>query len=146
MQTTSYSLGANVEVYIDNENNFKALFYQDQDMRDMFDCYPEILLVDATLNLPQYVMLVVDGNGESEIVGLMLAADEQQETVRQMIIFFKNHNPKWREVNCIMARQRYDRATGTKRRASSGRSIDLPFSYNAYFLQRSYHREDGYLK
>jgi zinc finger SWIM domain-containing protein 3 len=51
VQTTSYSLGANVEVYIDNENKFKALFYQDQDMQDMFDCYPEILLVDATYKL-----------------------------------------------------------------------------------------------
>jgi hypothetical protein len=41
-------------------------------------------------------MLVVDGNGESEIVGLMLAADEHQDTVRQMMIYFKEQNPKWR--------------------------------------------------
>jgi zinc finger SWIM domain-containing protein 3 len=47
-------------------------------------------------------MLVVDGNGESEIVGLMLAADEHQDTVRQMMIYFKEQNPKWREINCIM--------------------------------------------
>ena len=103
-----YALGANVEVYIDNENNFKALFYQDKDMRDMFQCYPEILLVDATyklndLRLPLYVMLVVDGNGESEIVGLMLAADERQETIRQMMVYFKDLNPKWNEINCVMA-------------------------------------------
>lgn len=95
-------------MFVDNDKNFKGLFYQDQDMRDMFDSYPEILLVDATyklndLRLPLYVMLVVDGNGESEIVGLMLAADEQQDTVRQMMIFFKELNPQWNKVNCIMA-------------------------------------------
>ena len=88
-----YALGANVEVYIDDENNFKALFYQDKDMRDMFQCHPEILLVHATyklndLRLPLYVMLVVDGNGKSEIVGLMSAADERQETIRQMMVYF----------------------------------------------------------
>ncbi|CAB4003151.1 Hypothetical predicted protein [Paramuricea clavata] len=48
-------------------------------------------------------MLVVGGNGESEIVGLMLAADEHQDTIRQMMIYFKEQNPKWREINCIMA-------------------------------------------
>ena len=74
----------------------------------MFQCYPEILLVDATyklndLRLPLYVMLVVDGNGESEIVGLMLAADERQETIRQMMVYFKDLNPKWNEINCVMA-------------------------------------------
>ena len=74
----------------------------------MFQCYPEILLVDITyklndLRLPLYVMLVVDGNGESEIVGLMLAADERQETIRQMMVYFKDLNPKWNEINCGMA-------------------------------------------
>ena len=74
----------------------------------MFESYPEILLVDATyklndLRLPLYVMLVVDGNGESEIVGLMLAADERQETLKQMVVYFKDLNPKWREINCVMA-------------------------------------------
>jgi zinc finger SWIM domain-containing protein 3 len=86
----------------------KDSFTKDQGMRKMFHSYPEILLVDATyklndLCLPLYVMLAIDGNGESEIVGLMLAADEQCETVRQMVIFFKNHNPKWEQINCIMA-------------------------------------------
>ena len=105
-----YALGANVEVYIDDKINFKALFYQDKDMRDMFQCYPEnlILLVDATyklndLRLPLCVMLVVDENGESEIVGLILTADERQETIRQVIDYSKDLNPKWNEINCVMA-------------------------------------------
>lgn len=77
-------------------------------MQNMFEAYPEILMVDATyklndLRLPLYVMLVVDGNGESEIVGLMLVADEQQDTVKQMMTYFKAYNPSWTKINCIMA-------------------------------------------
>lgn len=48
-------------------------------------------------------MLVVDGNRESEVAGLMLVADEQQDTVKLMMIFFKAHNLKWKDINCIMA-------------------------------------------
>lgn len=29
-------LGARVEVYVDSEKNFKGLFYQDEEMRNMF--------------------------------------------------------------------------------------------------------------
>ena len=47
-------------------------------------------------------MPLVDRNGESEVVGLMLAADERQETIRQMMVYFKNRNPKWKKINCVM--------------------------------------------
>lgn len=93
-----YSIGAKVEAYTDDKKCFKGLYYQDQGMRDMFAAYPGILMIDATyklndLRLPLYVMLIVDGNGESEVVGLMLVADEEQNTIRQMMSFFKQHNP-----------------------------------------------------
>ena len=64
-------------------------------------------MVDATyklndLRLPLYVMLVVDGNGESEIAGLMLVPDERKDTVKQMMTYFKAYNPSWTKINCIM--------------------------------------------
>ena len=37
-----------VDVLIDSENNFKAIFYQDQYMKNIYERYPEILLVDET--------------------------------------------------------------------------------------------------
>ncbi|CAB3983003.1 zinc finger SWIM domain-containing 3-like [Paramuricea clavata] len=100
--------GGKVELYVDEEKNFKGLFYQDEEMRWIFDAFPEILLIDATyklnnLRLPLYVMLAVDGNGESEIVGLMLLADEQADTIRKMIRLFKKHNAAWEKINCVMA-------------------------------------------
>ena len=68
---------------VDNENNFKALFYYKLYMKNMFDKYPEMILVDATyklldLRLPAYLLLVIDGNGFSEIVVLFLATEESK--------------------------------------------------------------------
>ena len=40
--------GAIVELVIDDENNFKGLFYQDGYMRNIYGMFPELLLVDAT--------------------------------------------------------------------------------------------------
>ena len=77
-------------------------------MRLIFDAFPEILLINATyklnnLRLPLYIMLAIDGNGESEIIGLMLLADEQADMLRRMIRLFKKHNLAWEGINCVMA-------------------------------------------
>ena len=36
--------GSTVDVMIASENNFKAIFYQDQDLSKIYERYPEILL------------------------------------------------------------------------------------------------------
>ena len=56
--------GASVEVYSDEAKNFKGLFLQDQQMKDAFNAYPELLCIDATYKLVQlglslYLMLCV---------------------------------------------------------------------------------------
>ena len=71
------------DVMVDNENNFKTLLYQDLYMKIMFNKYPEMILVDATyklldLRLPAYLLLVIDGDGFSEIVVLFLAEEESK--------------------------------------------------------------------
>ena len=38
--------GSTVDVLIDSENNFKAIFYHDQYMKNIYERYPDILLVD----------------------------------------------------------------------------------------------------
>ena len=43
--------GSTVDVMIDSENNFKAIFYQDQYMKKIYERYPEISLVDTTYKL-----------------------------------------------------------------------------------------------
>ena len=71
------------------------------------DTFPELLLIDATyklndLRMPLYVLLVVDGNGESEVAALFFVQDEERDTIREMIVCFKQHNPKWEKIEVIM--------------------------------------------
>ena len=84
-----------VDVMVDNENNFKALLYQDLYMKNMFDKYPEMILVDATyklldLRLPVYLLLVIDKNGFSEIVGLYLVEEESKDVTSSVVNKFKD--------------------------------------------------------
>ena len=51
-------------------------------MEKIYTAFPEMLFVDAThkvneLQMPLYIFLVCDGNGQSEIVAACLVASEQ---------------------------------------------------------------------
>ena len=75
-------------------------------MRSTFSAYPELLLIDATYNLndlriPLYVLMNVDGNGESEVIALWLVATEDRNTL--LFDKFKERNPKWMDIAVIMA-------------------------------------------
>lgn len=53
------------------------MFFQDQEMKQAFAAYPELVCVDTTyklleLRFPVYVMLIEDGNGLSKIVAMFL--------------------------------------------------------------------------
>ena len=76
-------------------------------MRQTFDSFPEIVLVDAThntnnLRMPIYVFLVIDGNGQSEIVASFVVLNEQAPLLRKMITVFKDRNPKWVKIQVIL--------------------------------------------
>ena len=65
------------------------MFCKDQKeiMQEMFSNFPELLLIDATyklndLRMPLYIMMVVDGNGESDIVALWIVASEDRISLR----------------------------------------------------------------
>ena len=53
-------------------------------MKTAFSSYPELIMVDATYKLnefsmPLYLLVIVDGNGQSEIIGMYLTSTETQE-------------------------------------------------------------------
>ena len=84
-----------------------GLFYQDERMRQVFAEYPEFLCVDATykvndLRMPLYLLIVENGNGQSEIVGIWVVANKSEETIRAMVDIFKDQNPKWTDVKTVM--------------------------------------------
>ena len=73
-------LGCNVSIKADDENNFEALFFQDEHMINNLHSYPELLFLDATykltelrlcsvvvVRLPVYLFLVEDSVGDSEV-------------------------------------------------------------------------------
>jgi len=45
---------------------------------------------------------VVDSNGLSEVVGFCLLTSEDKENVSNMASTFKNYNPNWKDIKCIM--------------------------------------------
>lgn len=78
------SSGATVEVITDSESDaLKGIYFQDEEMKSIFAAYPELVCIDATyklldLRLPVYIMLIEDGNGQSEIVAVSYSQRKQR--------------------------------------------------------------------
>ena len=77
-------------------------------MKNMFDKYQEMILVDATyklldLRLPVYLILVTDENGFTEIVGLFLVEEESKEVLSSVVNKFKERNKAWSKTKTIMS-------------------------------------------
>ena len=95
------------EIACDAEGTITTVFFQTQEMRNMFSVYPEVLLMDATyklndLRMPLYVLLTIDGNGESEIVGLWMVESEGKSNLGFALDAFKRHNENWEKIRCVM--------------------------------------------
>ena len=76
-------------------------------MRTVFNSYPEVLLFDATyklteLRMPLYLLMAIDGNGHSEIVGLYLTVSETATSLRGMLQAFKKMNNAWQRTTVVM--------------------------------------------
>lgn len=93
-------LDAVVDVFV-CDDTLQAIFFQTEEMQQTFAAYLEIIILDATyklndLRMPLYVMLTVDGNGESEIVALWIVQTEDRDTL--------SDSPKlWRHSSVITA-------------------------------------------
>ena len=77
-------------------------------MKYAFESYPELLMIDATyklneLRMPLYLMLVVNGNGRSEIVALFLTLSETKESIGDMVEAFKLANSSWDRTGVIIS-------------------------------------------
>ena len=95
-----YTLGATVDIVVNDSGMLMGIFFQDQEMKNIFAAFPEILFIDATYKLleirfPVFLLLIEDGNGQSEIVAVFLVLEENQMSLKKMLAFFKKHNEKW---------------------------------------------------
>lgn len=76
-------------------------------MKEKFRHFPELVMVDATyklnnLRMPVFLQLIVDGNGESEIVSVFVVVSEDANTMTELVEVFKKHNGAWEKVRTIM--------------------------------------------
>ena len=99
------------------------------------------MLVDATykllgLRLPVYLLLVIDGDGLSEIAVLFILADELKSTVENIVKVFQKHNEFWTETKVIMSDKDFvEREAFSKCFANASLLICL------YHTLRSFRRE-----
>ena len=76
-------------------------------MKVTYAARPELIMFDATYKLnelwtPLYLILIVDGNGKSEIVGLYLTSLETREAISEMVRWFKIHNSPWKSTRVML--------------------------------------------
>lgn len=98
--------GCRTDAVVDEENNFKGLFYHDTGMQNIYAHFPEILLVDATyklldLQMPVCLLMCIDGDGLSEIVAMFVVAEESKDVIRATAELFTKHNPSWDQTKVM---------------------------------------------
>lgn len=99
---------AKVRVVKDENDELLSVYYQNARMGALFDKYPEVLLYDATHGLnnrrmPLFLQLIIDGNGQTEIVSIWFCKSESRVVIDSMLDSFKELNPSWTKVRCIIA-------------------------------------------
>ena len=97
-----------MEVLVNESNLLVGIYFQDVEMKQILSAYPELICIDATyklleLRFPVYIMLVEDGNGQSEIVAAFLLMEDTEQSIKSMVGIFKNHNPQWEATRVLMA-------------------------------------------
>ena len=133
--------GCCTDVVVDEENNFKSLFYQDAHMQNIYTHFPEILLVDATyklldLRMPVYLLMGIDGDGLSEVVAMFIVAEETKEVIQATVELFKKHNPSWDETKVVKSDKDF-----TERDVFKSCFPALSLSICLYHTLRSFRRE-----
>lgn len=96
-----------MDVVVKESNMLMGLFFQDSEMKSVFNLYPEFVFLDATYKLlelryPVYIILVEDGNGQSEVAAVFLLLEETEQSIKSMIGIFKKHNLQWLATRVLM--------------------------------------------
>ena len=48
--------------------------------------------------MPLYLMMIVDSNGQNEIIATFLTVFETEEAITKMVRAFKSHNSNWHQT------------------------------------------------
>lgn len=99
--------GSTVKIIMNEENGLEGILFQDGKMKKFFANYPDLLMFDGTYKLndrrmPLIVLLVIDGNGESQIGGFFLVKSENISILNNLFEEFKNENPNHAQTEVIL--------------------------------------------
>ena len=86
--------------------------------------------------MPVYLLLVVDGNGLSEIIGLFLVEEESKEVISSVVNKFKEKNEPWSKTVVIMSDKDF-----TERESFGSCFPDAKLLICLYHTLRSFRRE-----
>ncbi|XP_065642713.1 uncharacterized protein LOC136074335 [Hydra vulgaris] len=78
-----------ISVQVDSDSVLQFLLIISGDMKQVFDMFPEVLMIDCTyctnkLRMPLFTLLVEDGNGTGQAVGYAFIAQETENTLQDV--------------------------------------------------------------
>ena len=100
--------GLSTEFVVDPATNqLQGIYMQDNDMMTTFNTFPELIIADRThkvneLRMPLMLLVVVDGNGETEIVAIFVLVSEEKNLLSRMLTIFKEKNARWTETKVVL--------------------------------------------
>lgn len=95
--------GATYDLISNDTNDLQGILFQDTRMKEASG----VVLFDATYKLnnrhmPLGVMMVIDGNGESQVAALVIIKSENSEILITLFEKFKEKNPDHVHITIIM--------------------------------------------
>ena len=82
---------------VEDDGEVCGVYFSDSFMKEKFEKFPEICLVDSTYKLvdtrfPVFVLMNIDGMGHSHVVGMFLVTSETEHMIKTMLQVFKSEN------------------------------------------------------
>lgn len=132
---------ARIKVVVNESNELTGIYFQDERMAKLYEKYPEVLLIDATYKLnnrgvPLFILLVVDGNGESEIACLWFIKSESKETISPLVDAFKELNENWNQTKVIISDKDF-----SERSVFQEKFLGIPLQICLFHVLRNFNRE-----
>lgn len=95
-----------VEMLLEENKTLQAFYFQDTQMKDCYESFPEILFMSRTPCLGDntafcYILLIEDSNGNSEVVAVCFILKENFENLNWFIEIFKSHNNEWKKTKIV---------------------------------------------
>ena len=85
------------------------------------------------------VIIVENGNGQSEIVGIWVVANETEETINSMVEIFKEQNPKWTNTKTVMTDKdfiEHDKDFIEQKCSEISQTPNCEYAYSMFFFLR----------